>query len=351
MGEDGGMVTETKRGCVRCGGDAYHPYLPECEHAEWWELVPEPHLRRDWGGQFGGERYWLAFNPLGNEEIPHPTREGAIALYRERYAIGMFVDALFRKLTGWAKEGEQLRKLDEVIGHVVLGGDTNADGTMRYELDVNDTERTVLVSNPAPEGSRFAEELSDYCRRSSSLWDQVTFDVPTIRRVARMRMAIEGVPGEVEINDGGYKHVSGEPRPLRVGDRVRDEHGTEGTLEYVGNRSATVRLTNDLAASGVPLASLTRIDDEEPREADSFSTVIGVVMRDTPQGLEAPVANQVLDGQRVTAGQDLKRGDIVAVERRGWRLYEVNRLPPEWWDDNESDVRAVHEWWHRSASK
>lgn len=92
--------------CVLCGGSALRDYAYGCDHKSWDEVVLGPSVvvcRFDCDNEivWHAEGYGLG--------IGHPIREEAVREWRERYAIGLMVDALFRKLTGWAKEGAALQ--------------------------------------------------------------------------------------------------------------------------------------------------------------------------------------------------------------------------------------------------
>ena len=117
------MSEKTWPECLRCGGSTTgKPYDTTCSH----DFGPEPACvvlagpRVRWAlshepGRFvEGERLWVALSQDPErvrdvEAYAHPTREGAIAGWREQVrAKARLVDALFAKLTAWAREGAEM---------------------------------------------------------------------------------------------------------------------------------------------------------------------------------------------------------------------------------------------------
>ena len=290
-------MTETlKRGCVKCGGSATSDYAYGCDHAEWQDLVPEPEVFDTVSAS--GERHWVALEPgcppqhaySGHRDgrycgALHPTREGAIALYRERYAIGVFVDSLFRKLTGWAKEGELLR----------------AEPIPDFEPleDSGKCSGWVNVAEPAPRecqrcgGAVHPSERCGCCgvrytvSPHAKAWETWTYNAKDLREAALNPITIEGryessaefmeAFGKVrgDANDRVLSYLSArfpaaddddepaEPRPLRVGDRVHHEYyGTDMRVTKVLDGACRVRDDEHDEEFTTGSSWLTLIDDE-----------------------------------------------------------------------------------------
>lgn len=97
------------RECLKCGGSLYRDADTYCDHD--FGEPPEPEVgpvllsgSREYG--------YMAAPPVTlprtvGPTVTHPTRDGAIAEWKERYRWGQFVGALFRTLTAWAAEGSQ----------------------------------------------------------------------------------------------------------------------------------------------------------------------------------------------------------------------------------------------------
>lgn len=140
--------------CIYCGGNAYTPYAYGCDH--WDGSAPEPAVVResqrvsleyvcealaafarydyrsgqlwmDRAGrpEMGAEDCWVAVGDCEGEQLSrrHPTREGAIAAWKEAWTWGRFVGALFRTLTEWSSEGARRLEARQVIGEYVRAGD------------------------------------------------------------------------------------------------------------------------------------------------------------------------------------------------------------------------------------
>lgn len=110
--------------CIRCGGSPYREYAFDCEHDDGAAPEPNVHAHFAWKGH-GQELFYVAHGkmPLRSCEwfdliVDHPTRDGAIALWKERYVWGRAVQGIFLTLTRWAEEGAPGRcafvELDEV---------------------------------------------------------------------------------------------------------------------------------------------------------------------------------------------------------------------------------------------
>src|SRR5688500_3491202 len=83
------------RTCTRCGANAYVDADTYCEHAYHEPPAPEYVTTR----RVNGETLYMARGPIGDarHSAEHPTREGAIALWQERWTWGPAIAALF----GW----------------------------------------------------------------------------------------------------------------------------------------------------------------------------------------------------------------------------------------------------------
>lgn len=84
--------------CIKCGGGLYRDADTLCAHD--YGDPPEPYA---WPGTAGvpphHERVWCAAGRLGDANIVvHPTRDGAIALWKDRWRWGHALAALFRWL-------------------------------------------------------------------------------------------------------------------------------------------------------------------------------------------------------------------------------------------------------------
>ena len=114
------MSEKTWPECLKCGGSTTGKlYDTTCKH----DFGPEPasvvlagpHVRWELSHEPGrfveGERLWVVLSQDPEqvcyvEAYAHPTREGAIVGWREQVrAKARLVDALFGKLTAWAREG------------------------------------------------------------------------------------------------------------------------------------------------------------------------------------------------------------------------------------------------------
>lgn len=172
--------------CIHCGGSRLTGYDPHCEHQTVWDLVPEPesvalvhigHLAWVMGGVvqkvLRGEDVWEAHGSRNGAEliVRHPTREGCLALWRERYATGLLLEALFTKLSEWAHEGEArraIKALEDEICRAVLGADApNVEpDTLLVPDDVAEEHPALFgdegeVTHLAPERPKLPNWLSE----------------------------------------------------------------------------------------------------------------------------------------------------------------------------------------------
>lgn len=145
--------------CKICGGNAYRDADTLCAH-EYVE-APEPDLvqRADRHTLVTGvpgmrsEESWIAAGPKG-ETWPHerecwaehPTRDGAIAAFKERWLWGHALAALFRWLLG-SGPSDLARAIDEEIDRAVLGNTlASVACVMAHDAQVEFTEAPRAVT-------------------------------------------------------------------------------------------------------------------------------------------------------------------------------------------------------------
>lgn len=87
--------------CTRCGASAYVDADTYCDHT--YREPPEPEVRPSvLVASDYREHGFVAFGPIQGEEweVEHPTREGAIALWQERWTWAPVVRVLAERLLG-----------------------------------------------------------------------------------------------------------------------------------------------------------------------------------------------------------------------------------------------------------
>lgn len=95
--------------CIYCGGNAYTPYAYGCEHRDDGEsllwIAPEP--EHVWQFMYHNEVRWGACGEVNDSGVSgsHPTREGAIAAWKEAWLRGRAVQVIFDHVAGMAREG------------------------------------------------------------------------------------------------------------------------------------------------------------------------------------------------------------------------------------------------------
>ena len=157
------MSEKTWPECLRCGGSTTGKlYDTTCSH----DFGPEPAsvihaiLNR--------ERYYAALGMPGpggedlswSERVAHPTREGAIAGWREQVrAKARLVDALFGRLTAWAREGAEMEAAKPA--RVVLNAKEQAIADVFEQIGVRVSVReTGGVLPITVEATRGSEQLA-----------------------------------------------------------------------------------------------------------------------------------------------------------------------------------------------
>lgn len=140
------------RACLHCGGSALRDYAYGCEHVfdvDYPEIVSLDNVIsvsffRDVPSKVAlcvecsiPERSFLVVSDFDGDDwlcqAEHPRREEAIALWKEKYRTGQFVDALFRLLSKWCKEGDAETKEREKADHP-RGPDVSAGCLTQAEL-------------------------------------------------------------------------------------------------------------------------------------------------------------------------------------------------------------------------